>query len=92
MNLVAKEFVAARANDDGALILSRFAGASHELLGALIVNPYDIDKTADAIKAALEMDIEEQNLRMNQMRQVVLRNNIYGWAASLMKTMAHIQK
>jgi trehalose-6-phosphate synthase len=92
MNLVAKEFVAARVNNDGVLILSRFAGASHELRGACIVNPYDIDKTADAIKAALEMGVEEQAHRMRQMRQVILGNNIYGWAADLIKTMVNIQK
>jgi trehalose-6-phosphate synthase len=87
MNLVAKEFVASRNNNDGALILSRFAGASHELHGAIIVNPYDIERMADAIKLALEMTPEEKCQRMKQMRQVVLTQNIYSWAASLLKTL-----
>lgn len=91
MNLVAKEFVASRNQNDGALILSRFAGASQELQGAIIVNPYDIEKSADAIKLALEMTTEEQEQRMKQMRQVIVGNNIYSWAATLLRTMATIQ-
>jgi len=90
MNLVAKEFVASRNQNDGTLILSRFAGASKELQGAIIVNPYDIEKTADAIKLALEMTKEEQNQRMKQMRLIIVRHNIYSWAASLLRTMATI--
>jgi len=90
MNLVAKEFIAARNQNDGALILSRFAGASHELQGAIIINPYDIEKSADSIKAALEMSAEEQNQRMKQMRLEVVRNNIYSWAAKLLRTMVTI--
>ena len=90
MNLVAKEFVASRNHNDGSLILSRFAGASQELQGAIIINPYDIEKSADAIKLALEMTKEEQNQRMIQMRLVIVRHNIYSWAASLLRTMAAI--
>ena len=90
MNLVAKEFVASRNQNDGSLILSRFAGASQELQGAIIVNPYDIEKTADAIKLALEMTSEEQSQRMKQMRLIVVRYNIFSWAAALLRTMATI--
>ncbi|HNW57463.1 MAG TPA: trehalose-6-phosphate synthase [Bacteroidales bacterium] len=90
MNLVAKEFVAARNQNDGSLILSRFAGAFQELQGAIVINPYDIEKSADAIKQALEMSLEEQNNRMKQMRLVVVRHNIYSWAATLLRTMASI--
>jgi trehalose 6-phosphate synthase len=90
MNLVAKEFVASRNRNDGSLILSRFAGASQELQGALIVNPYDIEKTADAIKTSLEMTREEQSQRMKQMRLVIVRHNIFSWAATLLRTMAAI--
>lgn len=90
MNLVAKEFVAARTQSDGTLILSRFAGASQEMQGAIIVNPYDIEKTADAIKTALEMPLEEQQFRMKQMRQTIVGNNIFFWAAKLLRTMASI--
>jgi len=87
MNLVAKEFVASRNNNSGVLILSRFTGAAQELGGALIVNPYDIEEMADTIKIALEMPEDEQRLLMNQMRQTILRHNIYSWAASLLKSM-----
>jgi trehalose-6-phosphate synthase len=90
MNLVAKEFVAARQQNDGTLILSRFAGASQELQGAIVINPYDIEKAADAIKTALEMSKEEQNQRMIQMRMVIVKHNVYSWAASLLRTMENI--
>jgi trehalose-6-phosphate synthase len=90
MNLVAKEFVASRNQNDGSLILSRFAGASQELQGAIIINPYDIEKSADAINFALEMPVEEQCQRMTQMRLVVVRHNIFSWAATLLRTMAAI--
>ncbi len=91
MNLVAKEFVASRNHNDGVLILSRFAGASQEMKGSIVINPYDIERSADAIKTALEMPIEEQHHRMNQMRQIIVRQNIYGWASDLINTMAAIQ-
>ncbi len=91
MNLVAKEFVASRNNNDGVLILSRFAGASQELQGALIINPYDIEQMSDAIKTALEMSKKGQHERMKQMRQVIVENNIYSWAANLLRTMVSIQ-
>lgn len=90
MNLVAKEFIAARDQNDGVLILSRFAGASHELHGALIVNPYDREQTADAIKIALEMPKEQQYHKMNQMRRIIMNHNVYGWASSILRTMATI--
>jgi trehalose 6-phosphate synthase len=91
MNLVAKEFIASRVSNDGVLILSRFAGASQELQGAIVINPYDIEKTADAIKEALEMPEEEQQTRMKQMRQILVENNIYFWAANLLRSMVTIQ-
>ena len=91
MNLVAKEFIASRNQNDGVLILSRFAGASQELLGALVVNPYDIEQTADAIKAALEMPKEYQQQKMRQMRRVIMSHNVYSWAAAILRTMASIQ-
>jgi trehalose 6-phosphate synthase len=91
MNLVAKEYVASRNHNDGVLILSRFAGASQELQGAIMINPYDIEKSADAIKAALDMPLEDQVQRMTQMRLVILRHNIYHWASTLLRTMASIE-
>jgi trehalose 6-phosphate synthase len=90
MNLVAKEFIAARTQNDGVLILSRFAGAAHELKGALIVNPYDTEEMAEAIKNALEMSSDDQHARMEPMRQEILKHNIFWWAASLLRSMRNI--
>jgi alpha,alpha-trehalose-phosphate synthase [UDP-forming] len=83
MNLVAKEYVAARHDERGILILSRFTGAARELRDAIIVNPYDIQSTADAIARALNMDIAEMVDRMRRMRKSVKEHNIYWWAGSL---------
>ncbi|HEX8814834.1 MAG TPA: trehalose-6-phosphate synthase [Terriglobales bacterium] len=83
MNLVAKEFVSARSDDQGVLILSRFTGAVRELRDALIINPYDTEQTAEAIHRALEMPMEERRARMQRMRRVVKENNVYRWAANL---------
>jgi trehalose-6-phosphate synthase len=91
MNLVAKEFVASRNNNDGVLILSRYAGASSELKGALKINPYDTTQMSEAIKQALEMPKKTQIHRMKQMRQQIVENNIYLWAARLLRTMVSIQ-
>jgi len=91
MNLVAKEFVASRNNNDGVLILSRFAGASRELKGALKINPYDTVQMSEAIKLALEMPKKTQTHRMQQMRQQIVENNIYLWAARILRTMVSIQ-
>ncbi len=91
MNLVAKEFVASRGNNDGVLILSRFAGASQELRGAIRVNPYDTIQMADSIKAALEMPRKSQVQRMQRMRQQIVEYNIYLWAASLLRSMVSIE-
>src|SRR5207245_3229678 len=75
MNLVAKEFAAARSDERGVLILSTFAGAAHELPDALLVNPYDISQLAEAIDRALEMTEEEQAVRMQHMRHDVRERN-----------------
>lgn len=91
MNLVAKEFVAAREDERGALILSTFAGAAHELPDALLVNPYDVQQVADAIHRALEMPEEEQVRRMQRMRQVVREHNVYRWAAHLLSDLTEIR-
>ena len=84
MNLVAKEFVAARDDLRGVLVLSRFTGASRELSEALIVNPYDIDSSAAALAAGLEMPIEEQEERMRSMRALVSELNVYRWAGKML--------
>ncbi|HEX6332675.1 MAG TPA: trehalose-6-phosphate synthase [Flavisolibacter sp.] len=91
MNLVAKEYIAARDTNDGVLILSRFAGASQELHGALVINPYDIEKAAEAIRNAIEMPAEQQQLKMKQMRRMVMSHNVYAWAAEILRSMAAIQ-
>jgi trehalose 6-phosphate synthase len=83
MNLVAKEFVASRTDEQGVLILSRFTGAARELADVLLVNPYDIDDLAGAFHAALTMPAEEQRRRMRRLRQHVRANNIYRWAGQL---------
>ena len=91
MNLVAKEFVMARADAQGVLILSRFTGASRELTDAVAVNPYDIDQTADAIQFALTMDAREQRARMERMRRTIQEHNVYRWAASLITELARVR-
>jgi trehalose 6-phosphate synthase len=91
MNLVAKEFIAARDQNDGTLILSRFAGAAHELHGSIVINPYDIEQSADAIKTALEDPREVQQQKMKRMRRMVMSHNVYSWAAGILRTMASIQ-
>jgi trehalose 6-phosphate synthase len=84
MNLVAKEYIAARHDLRGVLVLSRFAGAAQELAGALLVNPYAVDEFAGALRAALAMPEEEQERRMRRLRQQVGDNNIYRWAGMLL--------
>jgi trehalose 6-phosphate synthase len=91
MNLVAKEFVAARTDEKGVLILSQFTGASRELQDALIINPYDVGQTAEAIKFALEMSVDEQKRRMNRMRNVLRERNIYKWAADVVGELASVR-
>ncbi len=91
MNLVAKEFVAAREDERGVLILSTFAGAAHELPDALLVNPYDVQQVAEAIHRALEMTEEEQATRMERMRTNVREHNVYRWAAHLLSDLTEIR-
>jgi trehalose-6-phosphate synthase len=91
MNLVAKEFVAARSDEDSVLILSLFTGASRELRDALIVNPYDIEQLADAIRFSLEMGPAERARRMKRMRETVREHNIYRWAGNLIEDLTRIQ-
>ncbi len=91
MNLVAKEFIAARDDLKGSLILSQFTGAARELIDALIVNPYDVVETAAAIKQALEMPLDEQTKRMTHMRTVLNEWNIYRWAADVVGELARVR-
>jgi alpha,alpha-trehalose-phosphate synthase [UDP-forming] len=91
MNLVAKEFVAARDDERGVLILSTFAGASLELGDALLVNPYDVQQMADAIHRALDMPEEQQASRMHHMRVHIREHNVYRWAANLLSDLTEIR-
>jgi trehalose 6-phosphate synthase len=91
MNLVAKEYVASRFDENGVLILSPFTGASKELTDALLVNPYSTDHFAEAIKTAIEMPADEKLKRMRKMREIVRENNIYKWAADIISDLVKIE-
>jgi trehalose-6-phosphate synthase len=91
MNLVAKEFVGAKEDGKGVLILSQFTGASRELKDALVVNPYDLEQLAEAIRQALEMSPEEQRARLQRMRETLKERNIYRWAADLISGLTQIR-
>jgi len=80
MNLVAKEFAAARVDEDGVLILSEFAGAADELTEALLVNPYDVDSVAESIHHALTMSAPERRRRMRALRAQVASHDVHDWA------------
>ncbi len=92
MNLVAKEFVAARDDDRGVLILSQFTGAARELPEALIVNPYDADQCAAAIQLALTMSASEQRDRMRLMRGLVAEFNVFRWAGRMLLDAASMRR
>jgi len=90
MNLVAKEFVASRGDEDGVLILSKFTGSARELTDALLVNPFSLEELANSIRAALSMTPEERRWRMQRMRETVAMNNVYRWAASIISSLLRI--
>jgi len=92
MNLVAKEFVAARDDEQGVLILSAFAGASRELSEALIVNPYNAHAMGEAINRALTMNADEQRERMRLMRDQVRERNVYRWAGQMLLAASRLRK
>jgi trehalose 6-phosphate synthase len=91
MNLVAKEFVAARDDEQGVLLLSQFTGAARDLAEALIVNPYDIEQSAAAMHLALTMSSEEQRARMRSMRNLVQEFNVYRWAGRMLLDAARMR-
>jgi len=91
MNLVAKEFAAARDDEQGVLVLSPFAGASRELPEALAVNPYDAHALADALARAVTMPPDEQRWRLAAMRQTVARDNAYRWAARMLQDAGRVR-
>jgi trehalose 6-phosphate synthase len=92
MNLVAKEFVAAREDCRGVLILSQFTGAAKELTEALVVNPYDMRQASDAMAAALRMPGDEQHDRMMSLRSVVSDLNVYRWAGRMLIDAAQLRR
>jgi trehalose 6-phosphate synthase len=92
MNLVAKEFVAARDDEDGVLILSTFAGASRELAEAVLINPFDVTETANAMEVAMHMGRDERRNRMILMRRTVKENNVYRWAGRMLMDLARIRQ
>jgi trehalose 6-phosphate synthase len=87
MNLVAKEYVASRTDEDGSLILSRFTGAARELGDALLVNPFSVEACTEAIHLALTMPESERRRRMQRMREAVAHNNIYRWAGKIVSAL-----
>jgi trehalose 6-phosphate synthase len=91
MNLVAKEFVAARTDLKGVLVLSEFTGAARELTEALIVNPYDLEASSDALASALAMPADEQQDRMRSMRSFLVQFNVYRWAGTMLVDAARLR-
>lgn len=92
MNLVAKEFVAAREDECGVLVLSQFTGAARELTEALIVNPYDIDEASSALATALNMSPSEKRERMRSMRAFLAEFNVYRWAGRMLVDAARFRR
>jgi len=92
MNLVAKEFIAARDDERGVLVLSQFTGAARELHEALIVNPYHIEQSAEALFSALTMPVNEQRERMRSMRSLVKDFNVYRWAGRMLVDAARLRQ
>jgi trehalose 6-phosphate synthase len=90
MNLVAKEYVAARTDGDGALVLSQFTGAAREFPEAFLVNPYNLDGTAERLGAALTMPEPQRRVRMTRLRERVLEWNIYRWAGEILDTVLRL--
>ena len=88
MNLVAKEFVSARADERGVLVLSRLAGAAKQLKAALLINPYDVTESANALRGALAMPVAEQAARMRRMRTTVATFSATWWAQQLVRDSA----
>jgi trehalose 6-phosphate synthase len=92
MNLVAKEFVAARDDERGVLVLSQFTGAARELTEALMVNPYDIEEASDALGTALRMPVREQRDRLRAMRALLAEFNVYRWAGRMVVDAARLRR
>ncbi len=92
MNLVAKEFAAAREDEGGVLVLSQFTGAAQEMPEALLVNPYDVEQAATVLGVALHMSIEEQRQRMRALRRHIAEFNVYRWAGRMLVDAARLRR
>ncbi|HEY5515124.1 MAG TPA: trehalose-6-phosphate synthase [Pengzhenrongella sp.] len=90
MNLVAKEYVAARSDERGVLVLSEFTGAADELAGAVFINPHDIDGMKDKIVSAVEMDVREQRKRMRRLRRRVIEDDVQKWSQSFLAVLSAV--
>ena len=88
MNLVAKEYVATRLDDTGALVLSEFTGAADELRSAMLVNPHDIDGLEATLDTALNLSLKDQRERMRSLRQTVRQHDVFAWARDFLKAVA----
>jgi trehalose-6-phosphate synthase len=88
MNLVAKEYVAARWDTRGVLVLSEFTGAADQLAGSVFVNPHDIDGMKDRIVYAAEMDVREQRTRMRRLRRRVMTDDVQKWSQSFLAVLS----
>jgi len=91
MNLVAKEFISARCDESGVLVLSEFTGSAYELTDAILVNPYDSDQLSERLYQALNMPEEEAHKRMVKMRQIVRENNIFRWSGKILSNLLKIE-
>ena len=91
LNLVAKEFVSSREDEDGVLVLSQFAGAAEELSDANTLNPFSVDEIASRILTALTMPHEERRRRMRRMRETVAKNNVYRWAGKMLSALLQFE-
>jgi trehalose 6-phosphate synthase len=92
MNLVSKEYIAAKNDLMGTLILSRFTGAAKELTDAIQISPYSIEEFSDGIYLAANMPIEEKKRRMQNMRNYIHENNVYRWAANIINELTSLRK
>ncbi len=92
MNLVAKEYISAKNDLSGALILSQFTGAARELTDAVLINPYSIEEFAESIRCAIELPLEEKRKRMERMRQIINVNNIYRWAGNIITELTALKR
>ena len=90
MNLVAKEFVAAREDLGGVLVLSELAGAAQELTEAVIINPYDVEGFADGLQLALDMQHDERERRMRALRRVVAGRDVFRWATEILEQLENL--